>query len=121
MDTNDDVDNDHNKSTKMMLILMIRLQRTSRSIQFGDDDGVAEDHEQAGEEKEKYIHQAVVHLVMMVVMILVMVVMVMVVMMMMKEEDNEENTNMMLTFLAVWTLTEAPELGSQNSLTSEFI
>ena len=104
-----------NKSTKIMLI------RTSRSVQFGDDDGVAEDHEEPGEEKENYIHQAVVHLVMMVVMILVMVVMVMVVMMMMKEEDNEENTNMMLTFLAVWTLTGAPELGSQNSLTSQFI
>ena len=77
-----------------MLILMIKLQRTSGSIQLGDDDRVAEDHEEGGEEKEKYIHQAVVHLVMMLVMILVMVVMVMVVMMMVKEEDNEENTNM---------------------------
>ena len=33
----------------------------------------------------------------------------------------DDDVMMLLTFLAVWTLTEAPELGSQNSLVWKFI
>ena len=46
------------------------LIRTSRSVQFGDDDGVAEDHEEPREEEEEYVHQAVVHLVIIVILVI---------------------------------------------------